>query len=56
MDDTDGIYGDRFSGTGFKGCCMALIDSDMEEDIEIRAGSEHLKVFPTLEGKYSFHL
>lgn len=56
MADTDGIYGDRFSGTGFKGCCMALIDSDMEEDIEIRVGSEYLKAFPTLEGKYSFHL
>ncbi|MCL2811146.1 MAG: GHMP kinase, partial [Clostridia bacterium] len=23
---TDGIYGGRFSGAGFKGCCMALID------------------------------
>ena len=25
MADTDGIYGGRFSGAGFKGCCMALI-------------------------------
>ena len=26
MTHTDGIYGGRFSGAGFKGCCMALID------------------------------
>ncbi|MBQ3908498.1 MAG: galactokinase, partial [Bacteroidaceae bacterium] len=26
MTRTDGIYGGRFSGAGFKGCCMALID------------------------------
>ena len=26
MTQTDGIYGGRFSGAGFKGCCMALID------------------------------
>ena len=26
MTTTDGIYGGRFSGAGFKGCCMALID------------------------------
>lgn len=26
MRSTDGIYGGRFSGAGFKGCCMAFID------------------------------
>ena len=26
MRETEGIYGGRFSGAGFKGCCMALID------------------------------
>lgn len=26
------IYGGRFSETEFKGCCMALIDSDKVED------------------------
>ena len=24
--DTDGIYGARFSGAGFRGCCVALVD------------------------------
>ncbi len=56
MRDTDGIYGGRFSGAGFKGCCMALIDPDKAEEIERKVTSEYLKAFPSLEGRYSFHL
>jgi len=56
MRDTDGIYGGRFSGAGFKGCCMALIDPAYAESIEKRITAEYLKAFPHLEGKYSFHL
>lgn len=56
MTQTDGIYGGRFSGAGFKGCCMALIDPAFAESIEKQVGAEYLKVFPQLEGKYSFHL
>ena len=33
MTRTDGIYGGRFSGAGFKGCCMALIDPSFKEEI-----------------------
>ena len=53
---TDGIYGGRFSGAGFKGCCMALIDPAFAESIEQKIGEQYLKAFPKLEGKYSFHL
>ena len=56
MHTTDGIYGGRFSGAGFKGCCMALIDPDYTESIERQVRERYLKVFPALEGKYSFHL
>lgn len=56
MTQTDGIYGGRFSGAGFKGCCMALIDPDYVESIERKVTEEYLKAFPKLEGKYSFHL
>lgn len=56
MVDTDGIYGGRFSGAGFKGCCMAMIDLDKAEDIEAKVTAEYLKAFPTLDGKYSYHL
>lgn len=53
---TDGIYGGRFSGAGFKGCCMALIDPAFSESIGEKVAREYLKAFPQLEGKYSFHL
>jgi len=56
MRRTDGIYGGRFSGAGFKGCCMALIDPSFAEAVEKQVGEEYLKAFPALRGKYSFHL
>ena len=56
MRRTDGIYGGRFSGAGFKGCCMALIDPDYAEQIEQKVTKAYLKTYPALEGKYSFHL
>ncbi len=56
MTRTDGIYGGRFSGAGFKGCCMALIDPAFEESIKEQVEREYLKAFPNLEGKYSAHI
>ena len=56
MTETEGIYGGRFSGAGFKGCCMALIDPKFEESITRRVTGEYLKIFPGLEGKYSVHI
>lgn len=56
MTHTDGIYGGRFSGAGFKGCCMALIDPRYAESIERSVTEEYLRLFPELRGKYSFHL
>ncbi len=56
MLETDGIYGGRFSGAGFKGCCMALIDPAFEESIVEKVGREYLKAFPELTGKYSAHI
>lgn len=56
MTQTDGIYGGRFSGAGFKGCCMALVDPSFEESIIEKVSREYLKEFPALEGKYSVHI
>ena len=56
MTQTDGIYGGRFSGAGFKGCCMALVDPAFEESILAKVGREYLAAFPALEGKYSAHV
>ena len=55
MTRTDGIYGGRFSGAGFKGCCMALIDPSYEDAIREQVSAAYLKEFPALEGKYSVH-
>ena len=56
MTRIDGIYGGRFSGAGFKGCCMALIDPAYEEAICQQVTQQYLKTFPLLEGKYSVHI
>ena len=56
MCHTDGIYGGRFSGAGFKGCCMALIDPSFETSIKQKVTNEYLKIFPELKGKYSVHI
>ncbi len=52
MRTTDGIYGGRFSGAGFKGCCMALIDPSFEESILRSVRERYLKAYPALSGKY----
>lgn len=56
MTRADGIYGGRFSGAGFKGCCVALIDPSFAEAVEEKVSREYLKAFPGMEGSYSFHL
>ncbi len=53
MKKTDGIYGGRFSGAGFKGCCMAIIDPAYRESIEKNVTDAYLKAFPHLRDKYS---
>ena len=56
MKNTDGIFGGRFSGAGFKGCCMALIDPAFEESIKEKITREYLAQFPSLESKFSVHI
>ena len=56
MKQTEGIYGGRFSGAGFKGCCMALVDPAYTESVANIITKEYLKTFPHLEGKYSVHI
>ncbi|MBR6515105.1 MAG: GHMP kinase [Clostridia bacterium] len=56
MRETEGIYGGRFSGAGFKGCCMAIIDPRYRESITAHVTEEYLKAFPNLKGKFSAHI
>lgn len=55
MTKTDGIYGGRFSGAGFKRCCMALVDPSFEESIRNKVTREYLGKFPKLEEAFSLH-
>lgn len=56
MRETDGIYGGRFSGAGFKGCCMALVNPDKVDFIQEQVEKKYLESFHEMKGKYSFHL
>lgn len=52
MTQTEGIYGGRFSGAGFKGCCIALIDPAYEASIKQQVTEQYLASFPEMKGKY----
>ncbi|MBQ3424655.1 MAG: GHMP kinase [Clostridia bacterium] len=52
MRHTDGIYGGRFSGAGFKGCCMALVDPGKAERVLDSVRGEYLSIYPRLEERY----
>ena len=56
MEHTDGIYGGRFSGAGFKGCCMALIDPAFRGSILEKVEREYLAQFPELRGHYGAYI
>lgn len=56
MLDTEGIYGGRFSGAGFKGCCMALFNPEYEEKIREKMEREYLAAFPQMAGRYGMYV
>lgn len=56
MTKTEGIYGGRFSGAGFKGCCMAIINPDYERSIIENVRAEYINLFPHLADKFSTHI
>ena len=56
MVKTEGVLGGRFSGAGFKGCCMAIIRPDTAETITEKLTHDYLAVYPELTGKFSVHI
>ena len=56
LENCDGVYGTRFSGSGFKGCCIAIMDPKKENNIMRYVEEEYLKVYPELKMKYSSHI
>lgn len=51
----DGVYGGRFSGAGFNGSSVALINPDKREEIAEFLKTEYLKVYPQYENEFSIH-
>ena len=52
MRETSGIYGGRFSGAGFKGACIALVDPSKEDTIRQFVTEEYLKEFPQYKDSF----
>ena len=49
MRSLPGVYGGRFSGAGFKGACIALVDPAHKENIEKVLTEKYLAQFPEYE-------
>ncbi len=50
---TKGVYGARFSGAGFKGCVMALVNPAYEEEIRRTVTDAYGKTYPALAERFS---
>jgi galacturonokinase len=56
MIETDGVYGARFSGAGFRGCCVALVEPQSLEQVADRVFSTYSERHPVLAGNASIVL
>ena len=55
MLETEGIYGGRFSGAGFNGSSMALVDPERKEEVAAHIREKYIRRFPRLADKMSIH-
>lgn len=55
MRNIDGVWGGRFSGAGFKGACIALVDPTKEDAIREKLTTEYLRQFPEYEQSFEVH-
>ena len=49
MRSLPGVYGGRFSGAGFKGACIALVDPKYKDAIQTELTKRYLEQFPEYE-------
>ena len=47
-----GVWGGRFSGAGFKGACIAIIDPAYKDEIERQMTERYLEQFPEYENTF----
>lgn len=55
MRELDGVYGGRFSGAGFKGACIALVDPTKKETIREELTRRYLDRFPEYKETFEVH-
>ncbi|MDO4159430.1 MAG: galactokinase family protein [Prevotellaceae bacterium] len=55
MRSLPGVYGGRFSGAGFKGACISLIDPAYKEEIEKELTRRYLEQFPEYEETFKVY-
>lgn len=55
MEQTEGIYGGRFSGAGFNGSSIALIMPEKKETIIKNITDKYLEKFPEMTDTFSIH-
>ena len=49
--ETDGVYGARFSGAGFRGCCVALVEAGAAPEVAGRISTVYAARHPELAGQ-----
>lgn len=52
MKQVNGIYGARFSGAGFNGCSLALVDVSAKEKVAQEITERYLKLYPEYKGRF----
>lgn len=52
MKETKGIYGGRFSGAGFNGSSMAIVNPEYKEEITEMLQKSYLKNYPELKDRF----
>ena len=55
MRSLPGVYGGRFSGAGFKGACIAMVDPAFKVEIEKTLTEKYLAQFPEYENTFQIH-
>jgi galactokinase len=50
--DSPGVYGARFSGAGYRGCCVGLVDPSRKEEIKARIESVYPAKHPAFKDVY----
>lgn len=50
--NANGVYGTRFSGAGFKGACIAIVDQERESQIKEQVTNAYLQKYPQYKDSF----